>query len=75
MFVQSIATLEYFDQEVAKLKGAFLVKNVDVLLIQEPSTKGKRRVEEAKKAEEELLAKLAMAESEVGWLSTTMGTF
>lgn len=34
-FVQSIVALEHFDQEVAKLKVAFLVKNANVLLVRE----------------------------------------
>lgn len=61
MVLQSLAALEYFDQEAVKLRRAFLAKNADVLLTQ----KEKRKMEEVERGKEEAGVKLEVVEAEM----------
>lgn len=66
--------MEYFNQEAAKLKRAFLAKNVDVLLIRERYVEGKRKMKEVENARVELVAKLVAAKAEAKRLVAEVGS-
>lgn len=71
--MQSIAALEYLDQEAAKLREAFLAKNADVLLVRELYAElgGGGVVEEVENAREEVAVGTKV---EVEWLVVEGGT-